>query len=472
MTRINTNIQSMVAARVYNNNQAKLNTAMTRLSTGLRVNSGKDDPAGLIASEGMRSDITSINSAITNAKRADSMVSTAEGALNEVSSLLNDLQGLVNTSSSTGTLSAEETAANQQQIDSILDSINRISSSTEFSGKKLLDGSLDYTTTNVAAGNLTDVRVNSARVAPGATLAVTLDLVQSATAAKQAFTGLKSVSGTTTLQISGKYGTETFAFGSGTTNANMVTAINAVKTLTGVSAASAGGKLNLMSTEFGSNGLVSVTQISNTLNKTMGFALTAGQDAKVSVNGNTVVTNGLNLSVRSSTLDLDITLAAGWADGPLAGSTTTFNVTGGGANFMIGQTVGLANTASLGFASMATSKLGRGDIGYLASLANGGVNALSSKNFSTAQRVLDSAISQVSTLRGRLGAFQKNTLGSTMNSLQVALENTSAAESAIRDADFATETANMTRQQIMVQAGTATLRMANQAPQSVLGLMQ
>ena len=97
---------------------------------------------------------------------------------------------------------------------------------------------------------------------------------------------------------------------------------------------------------------------------------------------------------------------------------------------------------------------------------------MDSKNFETAQRIVRSATRQVAELRGRLGAFSKNTLNSTINALQVALENTTAAESAIRDADFAAETSNLTRAQILVQSSTKTLAMANQAPQMVLQLLQ
>src|SRR6185436_4567 len=140
---------SLIAARILTANNEKLNTSLERLSTGIRINRGKDDPAGLIASENLRSDISSIGAAIENANRANNVVGVAEGSLQEVSTLLVDLQGLVDRSSNQSGLSPDELSANQSQIDSILDSINRIASSTAFGGRKLLNGSLDYTTSGI-----------------------------------------------------------------------------------------------------------------------------------------------------------------------------------------------------------------------------------------------------------------------------------------------------------------------------------
>src|SRR4051812_5710703 len=143
MSRINTNVSSLIAQRVFRSNSDKLNTSLERLSTGLKINSGKDDPAGLIASENLRAGKTDLTSASDNAQRADNIIGTAEGGLNEVSSLLNELQGLVSSTANSGGLSTEEKQANQLQVDSILGTINRISASTAFQGKKLLNGSLD-----------------------------------------------------------------------------------------------------------------------------------------------------------------------------------------------------------------------------------------------------------------------------------------------------------------------------------------
>ncbi len=147
MSRINTNIPSLVAQNRLQSSNRDLQTALTRLSTGLRINTGADDPAGLIASEALRSEITSLGKAISNTRRASQIISTADSALGQVSNLLNDIRGLVVEAANKGALSDEEIAANQLQIDSSLEAINRIAQTTTFQGRKLLDGSLDFVST-------------------------------------------------------------------------------------------------------------------------------------------------------------------------------------------------------------------------------------------------------------------------------------------------------------------------------------
>src|SRR6187402_859957 len=136
MSRINTNVSSLIAQRVLRKNNDGLNTSLARLSTGLKINSGKDNPAGLIASENLRAEKAGITQAIDNAERANNIIGTAEGGLAEVSSLLTELQSLVGQAANTGGLSNEELAANQLQVDSILGSINRIAGATAFQGAK------------------------------------------------------------------------------------------------------------------------------------------------------------------------------------------------------------------------------------------------------------------------------------------------------------------------------------------------
>src|SRR3954451_18451024 len=149
MSRINSNISSLQAIATLTKNQTELSTRLQRLSTGLRINTGKDAPAGLIASETLRSEIAGIHQAIDNSQRAGNVVNTAEGALSEVSSLLLEVQGLTNQAANSGALSPQEIQANQLQVDSILNSINRISNTTQFNGVKLLNGQLDYTTSGI-----------------------------------------------------------------------------------------------------------------------------------------------------------------------------------------------------------------------------------------------------------------------------------------------------------------------------------
>ncbi len=167
---------------------------------------------------------------------------------------------------------------------------------------------------------------------------------------------------------------------------------------------------------------------------------------------------------------MQLTLDSDFAQQTAASST--FQVTGGGAIFAISPEVGLAGQETIGLRSMSIASLGKQSIGFLSSLANGQTNDLNSKNFATGQRIVQEAIDQVSSLRGRIGAFQKSTLDTTINSLLITHENIAAAESAIRDADFAVETSAMTRAQILVQSTQSTLIIANQQPQNVLALLQ
>jgi flagellin len=480
MSRINTNIISLTAARMLNNNTTKLNTALERLSTGLRINSAKDDPAGLIASETLRSEIVAIEAAITNAQRADNIVSLAEGALQEVSALLIELEDLVDRSANEAGLSAEEVKANQLQIDSILDTINRISTSTEFQGKKLLNGTLDYNTSAVNLGAstgsaLTHVAINSARIPNGGSRTVVVEVTNSAETAQLIFAGSATGAGTTTIEVAGQFGTEQLSFSSGTAASSVVAAINGSSALTGVSATISGTGANtrilINSTDYGSDAFVSIEALNGTFTVTGGTSATrdTGEDASVTVNGVTAITDGLKASVRSASLSLDLVLST--AFGTQTTNSKTFYITGGGANFSIAPTLGLNATASLGIQSVSTGSLGTADTGFLQSLGSGQANQLTSKNYESAQRIIRESNTQVSSLRGRLGSFQKNTLGATINSLNIALENTLAAESAIRDADFAEETSNLTRQQILVNSGTAVLQLANAAPQSILALL-
>lgn len=494
MSRINTNVQSLISRRAVGINNASLNQALERLSTGLRINSGKDDPAGLIASETLRSSIRAISSAIDNANRADTIVSVAEGGLQEVSSLLLELENLVDQSSSTTGLTPQEIAANQSQIDSILKSIDRLAESTAFGDKKLLNGTLDFTTSGVnvnqptgaALNHLNKVHINAAKVPYGSFRNVVVNVVKKSdvalvSAVAAGTDGLGALNGTvakaTTLHISGNYGSDTLSFASGTSAANIVSAINSSKELTGVSAtasAAAGGPTSIVfqSTTYGASAFVSVSVLENAGTAFVGQAAEVhdnGANGTVTVNGTNAVVDGLETSVRSGSLSVDLSLTPTF--GGTTGGTTSFQVTGGGAVFSISPTQGLSGQETIGVQEVSAAKLGNAGVGFLATLGSGLANDLNGKNFAAAQRIVREAINQVASLRGRLGAFQKDTLLTTVNSLQVARENVTAAESAIRDADFALETSNLTRAQILVSASTSILQLANSQPQQALALL-
>jgi flagellin len=465
MSRINTNVSSLIAQRVLRKNNDALNTSLERLSTGLKINRGADNPAGLIASENLRAEKAGLAQAIDNAERASNIIGTAEGGLAEISSLLTEVQTLVSQAANAGGLSNEEISANQLQIDSILNTINRIAQATSFQGTKLLNGNLDYTTSAVTSTAIDNLRINAARNPDNQTTAVVVQVVASAQTGVLTYAGGAIAGGTATIEVAGNLGTEQLSFASGTTVGSMATAINAVKQATGVSAAVVGGNLQVNSTEYGATQFVSLQGIAGTFS--MATTKDSGADATVTVNGASAQADGRRISYRSNNLDVEFEIDTAFN---LPGSTT-FGITGGGAMFSMGSKVTETDKASIGLASVSTGSLGDTNHGFLSSLGSGGDNSLTSGNLTIAQKVIDKAVKQVSTLRGRLGAFQKFTIGSTINALGVAFENASAAESAIRDTDFAEETAKLTRSQILSQAATTVLAQANAAPQAALQLL-
>ncbi len=487
MSRINTNIASMNAITKLVANNQDLTTRLQRLSSGLRINTGKDDPAGLIGSENLRSEMAGIKAGITNSIRASSVISTAEGALNEISALLVDIKGLLVNSANKGALSTEEIDANQLQVDSAINSIQRIANATEFQGIKLLNGNWDYTTSTVSANKIDELTVNGAKLIDGATMTVAVQRTSAADTGTlfMSGVGLTANSGMTILIGSGR-GTTELSFAASTARADINTAINGVREITGVSAtlsgAGATAYIKLRSIDFGSSAYVSVEILSGNaagggikVQETAAGAHTLdakdyGVDAMATVNGSQAIADGKRLTIRTSMLDAEIVLDATAALSAVDW-TATFGITGGGADFAIGSKVDAIGLESVGIMNVAPSQLGNAVDGYLNTLKSGANQALSGDNLYTAQRIVDDAIKDISTLRGRLGAFQKNIIETNINSLRVTLENVTASESAIRDADFATETAALTRAQILVQANTSILSLANSMPQSVLALL-
>jgi len=328
MTRINTNVGSLVAQNTLGRSNSDLSQALTRLSTGLRINTGKDDPAGLIASENLRSDITAIRRAISNTDRANQVIATADSALGQVSSLLNDIRGLVTESANTGALSDQQIAANQLQLDSSLEALNRIAQTTAFQGRRLLDGSLDFiTTAGVNFSNISDLNVDQANL--GALGSVTVD-VDVSTAATQALVQVASIpagiAGVTasdgTIDFQTAAVTEVLSTGTFTVG----TAGSDTITVTGVSGTSTGG--------------------------------TGGDDVDVVINDNNGTANGVD----------SIVFAAGVI-------TIEADVTGGvGSDDIAGAIDGLAEFTS---SSDLTNNLIAGDETTNTDVTGGGVDAVS-----------------------------------------------------------------------------------------------
>src|SRR5678815_699185 len=177
MARISTTVPSLVSSANLARSSQELDVRLQRLSTGLRINRGADDPAGLIISERLRTDIKGNDQGIKNAERASSVIATTEGSLSEVSDLLNSIRALIVESANTGANSAEERKANQLQIDSAIDSITRISNTASFGGLKMLNGSLDYNLSGLASAEISKAQVFGASFIGASNLRVDVDVL-------------------------------------------------------------------------------------------------------------------------------------------------------------------------------------------------------------------------------------------------------------------------------------------------------
>jgi len=270
------------------------------------------------------------------------------------------------------------------------------------------------------------------------------------------------------VRIGGELGSEVFSFQAGTTFQQIADAIQLVSDATGVVATVNGSTLELSSANYGTSAVVEVEVISEGAGGVFKTNLSAqratGSDVVARVNGVQANGDGNTLSINTSTLDLSLTVDDG------SSTDIGFTIDGGGAVFQLGPDVVSNQQAQIGIQSIATGKLG-GVTGRLYELRSGGARSLANDT-TGAQRIVDESIVEVVNLRGRLGAFQRTTLESNIASLQDTLVNLTKAESTIRDADFAKESASLTRAQILVQSGTSVLAIANQNPQNVLALLR
>jgi len=497
MSRINTNVVSLTAQRNLATANKQFSTSLERLSTGLRINRGADDPAGLIASERLRSEKVALQSAISNNIRATNLLSTAEANLNEINGLLLDIQGLVDTAANSGGMTDAEIAANQLLVDEAIDSITRIADTAQFNGKKLLDGSLGgFSVSDNDVGVIDSVEVSQADFA-GTTQVVTVAYGHATDEASQAYLVLDEQNDTAValaagqVIITGNKGSATIDFGvAGTYDAiQMAAMINDQTSVTGVVANADTTDLILESELHGDQQFISISRVGAAVFTTeasiggaaadsdfgtdstivgVDFGAVAGTDLTgVTVEGLIVTVNRADFQ---GVINMDETEAETDAN---AGSDTAFTITsGGGALFQIGAEINSTNQVTVAIEDVDAANLGTvGD--KLETLKTGGTYALdgTAAQLETAAGVVAASVDSVASLRGRLGAVQKNTIEVQIRSLGTTLENITSAESIIRDTDFAQETANMTRAQILVQAGTSVLAMANAAPQNVLALL-
>ncbi|NOQ81701.1 MAG: flagellin [Methylophaga sp.] len=374
---INTNISSLNAQNNLTRTQGELATALQRLSTGLRINSAKDDAAGLAISERMTTQIRGINQAARNANDGISLAQVAEGSLGSIGDSLQRIRELA-VQSANATNSASDRAALNVEAQQLKDEIDRIASQTDFNGVKLLDGSFASQQFQVGANVNETITVASITDATTANLGTTTSAGVTGAAAT-AFTAITAGD----LTINGTSVGAVAADTSATERAaGLRTAINSVADITGV---------------YATNDTATTITLTSSANIVIAHA---GATSTLAITGLTAATTNTATATGFSTLDIS-------------------NVAG-------------ANTAII---------------------------------------TMDAALTDVNTARANLGALQARFESVTAN-LAVNAENLSAARSRIQDADFAAETANLTRAQILQQAGTAMLSQANAVPQNVLSLLQ
>jgi flagellin len=375
MTRINTNVSSLVAQNTLGRSNAALEQALTRLSTGLRINTGKDDPAGLIASENLRSDITSIQKAIGNTERANQVIATADSALGQVSSLLNDIRGLVTESANNGALSDAQIAANQLQLDESLAALNRIAQTTSFQGRKLLDGSLDFTTTAGTNFNrISSLQIDQANLGATGSVAVSVAISAAATNAQVNVTNIPAATAASAASTTASFTHAieqatggALTYGSGTltlvadaggaadgAEGNQLATVNIVA-FSGVAGAVYNATSNTLDvTVSTADGATDVTDIVNAINAGSDFTATAGTNPLVNQAASTPVTVSTSLT--------------GGRDAGSAVITITSAAAGASAN---GKTVTITESASVTTGAPTASVDGSGNITVLVSNAGG-----------------------------------------------------------------------------------------------------
>ncbi|MCC6532562.1 MAG: flagellin [Burkholderiales bacterium] len=497
---ITTNLASLNAQRNLNASQSSLSTALQRLSSGLRINSARDDAAGLAISQRLTSQINGLNQAVRNANDGISLAQTAEGALQESGNILQRIRQLA-IQSANDSNSAADRKALQAEVSQLTSELNRIANTTTFNGKKVLDGSFSSQKFQVGAdSNQTiDVTISDARATAlgnysyNSTNNVAANGIEVATAAAASLGNNNFKAQAVT--INGSLGQATIAAGTlvaGSTARTVAAEVNNVTGSTGVTATARTtatiGNLSAAGTFtfnlYGQN--TSSVQISATVTATSD--LTALRDA---INAQTGLT-GITADGTGATLTL--VQAEGYnvaLEGVIATGTATLDLTGGeGAAATLGALVGTDSSTVGGQISfnsenaftLSSSVAGAsGGLFGSAAAANAGVTGTlsavgsvsigSQTGANSAISVLDAALQKLSAIRADLGAVQ-NRFGSTISNLETTSENLEAARSRVRDADFAAETAALTRGQILQQAGTAILAQANALPNGVLALLR
>ncbi len=497
---INTNIMSLNAQRNVTNTNNDLATSLQRLSTGLRINSAKDDAAGLGIVDRMASQIRGLNQAMRNANDAISLSQTAEGAMQESSNILQRMREL-SVQSANDSNSAADRGNIQKEITQLQAELNRIASTTTFNGNNILDGTFSGAkfhvgsnaneTISVTIGNLsansmgayqssslanvgaisatTDTDVNNV---VGDTITVTglassdVTYANDASAAEIA-QGIENVKGDTGVSASASTSVDidySAGVAVGETVSFDLSAVNGAGT-------AQGSTVNISHT------LTSTTDLSGLRDAVNAESTRTGVSASLNTAAGTITlenADGHNIfinNVSNGTADDDV-LDVGATAATFVDSATLTNDDTTAANtdaVVVGGQVSMSSSSSFTVTGVVATFAAADLTGALTSVADIDVSTQIGSN--TALTVLDEALANVSDARADLGAVQ-NRLEFTISNLGSVSENVTAARSRVQDADFAAETANLARSQILQQAGVAMLAQANAAPQSVLALLQ
>jgi flagellin len=478
---INTNISSLNAQRNLNSSQGSLASSLQRLSSGLRINSAKDDAAGLAISNRMTSQISGLNQAARNANDGISLAQTAEGALSSIGEALQRMRTLA-VQASNATNTGTDRASLQKEVDQLAQQINTVASQTSFNGVKLLDGTFNSQVFQVGANQGETISINTIRSAKADALGVGTNSSYSTSITSNVVTAGAITAGGITVNGYGIGPSVSDGVSSANAAASAISkaaAFNAVTSQTGVSAVAeattiTGDAPTAFTALDGTTNSLSINGVNVGAVAAGTNAVGSGNNVAAAINA---VSNQTGVTATFSTSPGALTLTA--ADGrniEVAETGTGDTVSGLAAAVTTGkikltstQSAGITvNGADIGTAGLtagytpATATFGAGVASVNVSTGSGAQNAIST---------IDSALAQINSSRADLGAIQ-NRFSNVVSNLSTTSENLSAARSRVLDADFAAETANLSRSQILQQAGTAMLAQANALPQNVLSLLR
>jgi flagellin len=472
---INTNINSLDAQKNLTTSGTQLATALQRLSSGLRINSAKDDAAGLAIVSRFTSQINGLNQAARNANDGISLAQTAEGALGEVTNNLQRIRELA-VQSLNATNSSSDRQALDAEVQQLKAEIDRVASTTSFNGVKLLDGTFSSQVFQVGANQGETISVASIASARTGALG---------TSFSASLTGANTLSTLGAGDLTFTSGSNVFTVGAATAGSNGKAANSAYQISAAINAAVSGITATANSNAytgaavaataghagtFTLNGaVITVAALSGTAATDQAALLTAIQGSS-GVTGVTATDGGGNKILLTAADGRNIDVGT-YTGSLVAGDTGLAVLTGATATR---GTISLTSTSSFTIGGN-TPGNGGFSAGTTAASATGtalsNIDVLSVANANTTLASVDASLTTINSSRGNLGAYQ-NRFQSAINSIQTTAENLTASRSRVQDADFAAETANLTRAQILQQAGTAIVAQANSAPQNVLALLK